>query len=150
MRRILAEMRKLQLTPHPSVEAFPCCEDLGFWRVLIEGPQDTVYAAGCWLAYVRFPVDYPQVGPEFRFVTPIHHCNVNSHGKICHPILDREWLPDMSMHDVFACVYGLLLSPDKTSPLDSTIALAFYDDSGGYEAQIIEHVKTHAHLSRPE
>jgi ubiquitin-protein ligase len=134
-------MRKLQAHPHPAVEVYPCCEDIGFWRVLIEGPSDTVYARGCWLAYVRFPPDYPQQGPEFRFVTPIHHCNVNTHGKICHPILDREWLPDMTMNDVFGCVYGLLLSPDKSSPLDSNNALAFYDDSGGYEAKIIEHVK---------
>ena len=35
--RILTEMRKLQATPHPAVEVFPCEEDLGFWRVLIEG-----------------------------------------------------------------------------------------------------------------
>ena len=50
-------------------------------NLFVAGPGDTVYAGGCWLAYVRFPIDYPMMGPEIRFVTPIHHCNVNTHGK---------------------------------------------------------------------
>ena len=35
---------------------------------------------------------------------------------------------------LFSCIYGLLLSPDKSDPLDSTLALQSYNDDGGYEA----------------
>ena len=45
------------------------------------------------------------------------------------------------MATVLECIYGLLLSPDVSDPLDSHNALAFYDDSGGYEATIIQHIK---------
>lgn len=32
---------------------------------------------------MSFPVEYPLLPPEMRFVTPILHCNINAHGKIC-------------------------------------------------------------------
>ena len=54
--------------------------------------------------------------------------NIHTPSTVCHPLLDREWIPAYTMNDAFSCVYGLLLSPDKTSPLDSNNALAFYDD----------------------
>ena len=81
---------------------------------------------------------------------PIIHCNINCYGKVCHSILDRNWTPDTSMHDIFSCVFGLLLTPDKTDPLDSTLALQAYDDDGSYEASIVDHVGRHAAKSRAE
>ena len=39
---------------------------------------------------VSFPPEYPLSPPEMRFITPILHCNVNSHGKICHSIFDSN------------------------------------------------------------
>jgi len=41
-------------------------------------------------------------------------------------------------------VYGLLLHPDVDDPLDSTLALAAYDDNGAYEASIIAHTAKYA------
>merc|ERR1712080_657219 len=37
-----------------------------------------------------------------------------------------------------------MLNPDVDDPLDSTLALEFYDDSGLYETSILNHVKKHA------
>ena len=76
--------------------------------------------------------------------TPIRHCNINGHGRICHSILDRNWTADTGLLRVFECVYGLLLSPDTADPLDSTLALSFYEGDGRYEAEIIAHTKLHA------
>jgi len=45
---------------------------------------------------------------------------------------------------LFNCIYGLFISPDVDDPLDSTLALAFYDDSGIYETTIVEHTRKHA------
>lgn len=148
-RRIMIEMKKLLKYPHPAIDIYPCCEnDMGFWRLVLEGPDSTPYAQGTWLLYLKFPADYPALAPELRFVTPIFHCNINSQGKICHSILDRNWTPDMQLSTVFECIFGLLLSPDTSDPLDSQNALLFYDDSGGYEGAIIERTKKHASRSR--
>lgn len=77
-------------------------------------------------------------------MTPIRHCNINQHGRICHSVLDRNWTSDTTMRRVFECIFGLLLSPDTADPLDSTLALSFYEADGSYEAAILAHTKLHA------
>jgi ubiquitin-protein ligase len=148
IKRIMMEMRKLMSNPHPSIDVYPCADDAGFWRLIMQAPDSTPYAQGCYLLYIKFPVDFPSLAPEVRFVTPIHHCNINSQGRVCHSILDRNWTVETSVRQVLECVFGLLLSPDVSDPLDSHIALAYYDDCGAYEATIIEHTRKHASLSR--
>jgi hypothetical protein len=46
------------------------------------------------------------------------------------------------------CIYGLLLSPDVSDPLDSVLALQFYDGNGLYEYRILEHKKKYANKTR--
>ena len=149
-RAVLREMRELSRTPHSAVDVFPCESDFTFWRVLMGGPDGSSYAGGHWLLYVRFPDQYPVQPPEVRFVTPIIHCNINAYGKVCHSILDRNWSADTTMLQVFSCVFGLLLSPDRSDPLDSTLALQSYDDNGAYEASVIAHTAAHASRTREE
>merc|ERR1711900_18776 len=94
--------------------------------------------------YINFPEDYPGSPPELRFITSIKHCNINSYGKVCHSIFDRNYTADTRISTILQCVYGLLLNPDVDDPLDSTLALEFYNDNGLYETSILNHVKRHA------
>lgn len=149
-KRILTDMRKLIKKPHSAVDIFPSEADIGFWKLILEGPDSTPYSKGCWILYIKFPSEYPSIPPEVRFITPIYHCNINSQGKVCHSVLDRNWSPDTSLITVFQCVYGLLLSPDVTDPLDSTNALAYYMDPGKYDSTIRAHIDKHASKSRIE
>jgi len=143
-RRILREMKWLLNNSHPAVDIYPCERDMGFWRLVMEGPEGTPYAGGSWLLYMEFPANYPDQAPEMRFVTPIKHCNINSYGRICHSIFGRNYTPDTTIAVILQCVYGLLLNPDVSDPLDSTLALEFYESSGLYEISIVNHVKRHA------
>jgi ubiquitin-protein ligase len=77
--------------PHPYIKVFPCEEDVGFWRILLQAPEETPYEGGTFLLYIHFGESYPMSAPEMRFVTPIHHCNINSNGKICHSIFNRNY-----------------------------------------------------------
>ena len=141
---VLQEMRKLHREPHPAVDVYPCEEDCFFWRLVMEAPEESLYKGGCYLLYMRFPPNFPAQPPVVRFITPVRHCNINSYGKVCHSILDRNWSPDTSIEMVLGCVYGLLLNPDYEDPLDSSLALEFYQAEGTYEASVMEHTQRHA------
>merc|ERR1711871_910451 len=143
-RRLMREMRTLMETPHPSITVLPGEEDISYWQFVIAGPDGTPYRNGHWVCAIAFPEDYPLRPPEVRFLTPILHCNVNSHGKICHSIFDRNYSADVSVKMILDCVYGLLLTPDKHDPIDSTLALSANNDSGEYEASIMRHVRRFA------
>jgi len=82
------------------------------------GPDSTPYKEGTFVLYCRFPPNYPQAAPEIRFVTPVKHCNINCYGRICHSIFDRNYTVDTNMSTILECIYGLLLNPDVTDPLD--------------------------------
>ena len=64
---------------------------------------------------------------------PTKHCNINAHGRVCHSILDRNWTAETTLGRVFEAVFGMLLSPDVADPLDSTLALAYYEVTRGDE-----------------
>mmetsp|Transcript_82688 Transcript_82688/g.267710 ORF Transcript_82688/g.267710 Transcript_82688/m.267710 type:complete len:1775 (+) Transcript_82688:57-5381(+) len=142
-RRVLVELRHFMTNGHPAVEVLPS-EDLSFWKLLLEGPEGTPYQGGVWVLYCHLPPEYPECPPRIRFVTPIRHCNVNAHGRVCHSILDRNYTADTTVRSIIDCIYGLLLNPDYEDPLDSTLALEFYEASGVYEDSIRRHVAKHA------
>jgi len=147
-RRLLREMRSLMRSPHPNIDVFPCESDMGFWRLVLAMDQApdmyTPYAAGCWLLYILFPSEYPERAPEVRFVTPIKHCNVNAHGRICHSILDRNYTTDTSVSDILSQVYALVLSPDPEDAVDTSLALSCHNDPETYRRSISEHVQRFA------
>ena len=144
VKKILAEIADYQRNPHPNMEIYPCEEQLDFWRVLLVGPASTPYEGGVFLLYIKFSTDYPQVAPEIRFVTPIYHCNVNGHGKICHSVFDRNYSADFSVRRIMDCVFGLLLTPEPEDPLDSALAQEYYDDRPEYERTASASTREHA------
>lgn len=144
MRKIMKEITNLMRNPHPAFDIYPNSDDLSFWKVVMAGPDGCPYSEGTWLLYISFPENYPQSAPEVRFLTPIRHANVNSYGKICHSIFTRNWTADTSVASLLACVYGLLLNPDCDDPIDTFLALQFFEGNGQYEALIMAHVSKHA------
>lgn len=91
--RLLAEIRNVSLNTHPYYEAFVSESDMGFWKILMQGPPDSPYSNGTFLLYLHMEDDYPAFPPKGRFCTPVLHPNINRHGRICHSILDRETSP---------------------------------------------------------
>jgi hypothetical protein len=53
MKRIFQELRSLLRSPHPSVDVYPCENDLTAWSVIMVGPEGTPYAGGCWLISIQ-------------------------------------------------------------------------------------------------
>jgi ubiquitin-protein ligase len=132
VKRLMMEMKKIKVAALPHVDIFPSTKNIRFWKVVIEAPRtqgvapeadrDCLYAGANFALYIQFPIDFPDRPPSIRFVTPICHVNVNSHGRICHGILGRDWNPRTSVKQVVDCIYGLLLHPDIDDALDSRLA----------------------------
>lgn len=150
IRAVMRAMRAVQKEPHPAFDVFPSASNMSFWRLVVQGPASSPYAAGTWIMFIRFPPNYPQVAPEVRFVTPIKHCNINCYGRVCHSIFTRNWTADTPILTILNVVYGLLLTPDVQDPLDTALALSHYDGSGDYEGSILTHVQKHANFTREQ
>ncbi|XP_035280093.1 ubiquitin-conjugating enzyme E2-17 kDa-like isoform X3 [Anguilla anguilla] len=99
----------------------------------MKGPPDTPYAEGAFELYCQFGEDYPLKPPTVRFLTPIYHCNVNSVGRICHNIFDRDYSAHVTMKEILEAVFGLLIAPEAEDPLDSILAEQFQSCREQYE-----------------
>ncbi|KAK3263710.1 hypothetical protein CYMTET_27504 [Cymbomonas tetramitiformis] len=143
-RRLVQELRKCSKFYDLPVDIYPVEADISHWKIVMAGAPGTPYGRGTWLLHCQFPESFPRHPPELRFVTPIRHCNVNQYGKICTSVLGRDWTADTSIVTVLQAVYGLMLTPEATDPLDTALALLFFEATGEYEAQILEHTSRHA------
>ena len=86
--RLLSELKNVTANPHPYYEVFVSERNMGFWKVIMQGPPESDYAEGVFLLYLHMEDNYPAFAPKGRFCTPIFHPNINRHGRICHSILD--------------------------------------------------------------
>lgn len=146
-KRILEELKSLHCDPHPFFRVFPSESDLTFWRILMQGPPDTPYEKGVFELYCQFVPEYPVKPPIVRFVTHVYHCNVNSVGRICHNLLDRNYNAHITMREIFDAVYGLLIIPEPDDPLDSILAEEFLASRETYEQEARKHTEEHAGTS---
>ncbi|XP_030258472.1 uncharacterized protein LOC115572482 isoform X2 [Sparus aurata] len=140
-KRILEELRSLHCDPHPFFRVFPSEEDFSFWKILMEGPPDTPYEKGVFELYCQFGDEYPVKPPLVRFVTRVYHCNVNSVGRICHNIFDRNYNAHITMREILEAVYGLLIIPEPEDPLDSILAEEFLTSRETYEREAEKHTE---------
>ncbi|XP_068427735.1 uncharacterized protein [Clinocottus analis] len=138
-KRVLEELKSLHCNPHPFFRVFPSESDFTFWRILMQGPPDTPYKKGVFELYCQFGPDYPAKPPTVRFVTHVYHCNVNSVGRICHNIFDRNYNAHITMKEILEAVYGLLIIPEPDDPLDSILAEEYLTSRETYEREAEKH-----------
>uniref|UniRef100_A0A1X7US96 Uncharacterized protein n=1 Tax=Amphimedon queenslandica TaxID=400682 RepID=A0A1X7US96_AMPQE len=129
---VMRELKTYVRNPHQDIEVFPDEKNICQWKIILRGPSGTPYSGGVFLIFAKFPKEYPHKPPEMRFITPIYHCNINSNGRICHPILGRNYLPTLSVKEIFDHIYGLLMAPEPDDPLDSVLAEEFHTEKDEY------------------
>ena len=115
--RLLTEIQGVIANPHPSYDVYISERDISFWKIVLQGPGGSPYASGTFMLYLNLTESWPTFAPRARFVTPIHHPNVNANGRICHSLFDRNWTSDTSCVNILNSIYGLLLSPDYSDPV---------------------------------
>lgn len=69
---------------------------------------------------------------------------MNSQGRICHSIFDRNYSPAVTFRTIIDAVYGLILTPEPEDPLDNVIATYFLSDYPKYFENAVKATKTNA------
>ncbi|KIW06114.1 uncharacterized protein PV09_03281 [Verruconis gallopava] len=148
--RLLTEIQNMMAKPHDYIDVYVSERDISFWKIVMKGPPDSPYASGTFLLYLDMDESYPTFAPKGRFVTPIYHVNINRNGRICHSIFDRNWTADTSCTDILNSVYGLLLVPDYSDPVNVVGTLEYHGDQVEFADAVRRHISKHASKSREE
>ena len=148
--RLMNEMRSIANGSHPKYDVYVSETDMTFWKVVMDGPDGSPYEDGVFLLYLHAAEGYPTFAPKARFITKIKHPNVNAHGRICHSIFDRDWTSDISMPTLLDSVYGLLLQPEHSDPVNTTTTLGFHHDQVEFAEEVRDHVDRHAFKTRED
>lgn len=131
-------------------------DDVFRWKVMLEGPEDTLFEGGFFPCSLTFPPDYPNSPPEMTFNTPgFWHPNVYPTGKVCISILhaptedqyntqepvSEKWRPILGIEQVLLSVVSMLSEPNISSPANVEAAKMYRDDPDAYKRRIKEVVR---------
>jgi len=72
---------------------------------------------------------------------------MNSQGRICHSVFDRNYSPALTFRQIVDCVYGLILTPEPEDPLDNVIASFYLSDYQTYLKNAKEATRDKASLA---
>lgn len=142
--------------------------DVHVWEVLIEGPEQSVYAVrapvdlallyekiltlwslqgGQFRLVITLPKDYPFKPPMLNFHTKIYHPNVSNDDKglMCLGMLrPDQWKPPNKLTAVLNMVHNLLIEPDVSDPVEPAIADVYKRDKKEFEKTAKDWVKRYA------
>lgn len=153
--RLLNEIRTMAndaADRHPIYDVYISEADLGFWKVIMCGPEGTPYSAGTFLLYLDAGEGYPIEAPAARFVTQVWHPNVSANGRVCHSILDRgrDWTPETSMADVLRAIYALFFQVEPEDFVNTMTTVNMLRDKAAFEQRVRKCVDRIATKSREE
>ena len=141
-RHILREIDIMLSNEHPNMDVYVSQTNFGIWKVVMQGPPDSAYEKGVFLLLVdigpEFPRGPPASGSSLLCCIPtsprsvifllssstsfflsgicsVRELTFRQHGRVCHPIFDRDWLPDMHVYTVLQQVYGILMTLEVSS-----------------------------------
>jgi len=105
-----------------GISATPYADNLRYFAVAIEGPDETPYERGVFQLELFLPAEYPMTPPKVRFLTKIYHPNVDKLGRICLDILKDKWSPALQIRTVLLSIQALMGAPNPDDPLDNDVA----------------------------
>jgi ubiquitin-conjugating enzyme E2 G1 len=125
------------------------------WRVIFEGPSETLYEGGLFSTLLDFPQDFPNSPPVMKFETEMWHPNVYPDGKVCISILhppgtdrhndqetaEERWRPILSVEAILVSVLSMLVDPNLNSPANIDAAVHMRNDADGYKKKVRQLVR---------
>jgi len=125
-------------------------DDMFRWRVVFEGPPDSLYEGGIYNTLLTFPEDFPSNPPSMRFLTEMWHPNIYTDGNVCISILhppgtdrfneqesaDERWRPIIGVHSILMSVISMLVDPNINSAANVDAAVQFKNDPEGWKKRV--------------
>lgn len=145
LKRLQTELGIMKREPPEGCSGGPRNEDdVTLWDAVINGPEDSPYSGGTFKLEIKFSTEYPFKPPLVKFITPIYHPNINSHGDICLDILKNQWSPALKITKVLLSIMALLSEPNPDDPLVVDIANLYKKDREKYNSTATSWTKKHA------
>jgi Mg-chelatase subunit ChlD len=72
-RLYLNEVKAMIDNPHTYMDVYVSETNMGFWKVVMDGPPSSPYENGTFVLYVELGPEFPRKPPSVRFITPILH-----------------------------------------------------------------------------
>eukprot|EP00557_Chaetoceros_sp_GSL56_P006292 CAMPEP_0176500164 /NCGR_PEP_ID=MMETSP0200_2-20121128/13367_1 /TAXON_ID=947934 /ORGANISM="Chaetoceros sp., Strain GSL56" /LENGTH=256 /DNA_ID=CAMNT_0017898737 /DNA_START=30 /DNA_END=800 /DNA_ORIENTATION=- len=137
--RITRELSQIASDPPPGTACYCPTDNLTYLHATIAGPPDSPFTNGIYLLTIHIPTRYPFEPPKVRFQTPIHHPNIDSHGRICLDTLKQRpagsWSPAVSLSTLLLSIRALMERPNGDDGLVTEITAQFQNDYRGWCAQ---------------
>jgi ubiquitin-conjugating enzyme E2 T len=119
--RVTRELSLLSTSPPPGISCYTPNDTLTHLHAHISGPPDSPFEDGCFLLVIHIPMRYPFEPPRVRFLTPIHHPNIDSQGRICLDSLKSQptgsWSPAISLPSLLLQIRALMGEPNAEDGL---------------------------------
>mmetsp|Transcript_13394 Transcript_13394/g.19146 ORF Transcript_13394/g.19146 Transcript_13394/m.19146 type:complete len:173 (-) Transcript_13394:183-701(-) len=121
------------------------------WRVMLEGPDETLYEGGWFPCTLSFPSEYPNKPPVMKFTTPgFWHPNVYPDGRVCISILheakedvfnsqekmSEKWRPILGVEAVLVSVLSMLSDANYESPANIDASVQAKNDPDGFKKKV--------------
>jgi ubiquitin-protein ligase len=150
-RRLLKELaqvhqgdRAVFMHSGAGIHVFPAQDAMmSFWRALIEGPENSPFEGGVFVASVEIPDAYPLNPPRITLDTPIYHCNVSDSGKLCLDILMDRWSASLTIPKCLEAIRLMMGTPDTNNALRQWIAevTLAHINSGGEDTRYYDQAR---------
>jgi hypothetical protein len=75
-RYVLNEVKAMIENQHDYMDIYVSESNMGFWKVVMQGPPASPYEGGTFLLYIEIGDAFPRKAPTARFITPILHPNI--------------------------------------------------------------------------
>jgi len=75
-RIILSEVEEMVRNPHQYMDVYVSERNMGFWKIVMQGPPASPYANGVFMLYLDIGSEFPLKPPSARFITPMLHPNI--------------------------------------------------------------------------
>lgn len=119
------------------------------WNILLFGNEGGLYEGGLLKGVMKFPIDYPNSPPKFKFNTPMWHPNIDKDGFVCISILhepgddiygyekaNERWSCVLKPDTILISILSLLNSPNEDSPANVDAAKEYINNREMYNKKV--------------